>query len=71
MSIKKRIRVIGLVVFLVAIILSVCPTGAFAASATQELVPYLTPPAGGGAYILGAGQISAPTSTCRAESVGP
>jgi TRAP transporter TAXI family solute receptor len=58
MSIKKRIRIIGLVAFLCAITLSICPTGAFAASATQELVPYLTPPAGGGAYILGAGQIS-------------
>jgi TRAP transporter TAXI family solute receptor len=58
MSIEKCIRIIGLVVFLGAIILSICPTGAFAASETQELVPYLTPPAGGGAYILGAGQIS-------------
>jgi TRAP transporter TAXI family solute receptor len=28
------------------------------ASAVQELVPFMTPPAGGGAYILGAGMVS-------------
>ncbi len=58
MSIRQCVKTLCLAVIFFAVALTICFTGASALAATQELVPYLTPPAGGGAYILGAGQIS-------------